>query len=734
MAGTYATDLVALFVDAGPNTGTDPIATGAASDNLGLTEYSGFGAAAGASRRYGDPNLYYTGRNSLTVEAETTTSPPQSSSVGFTFDAGNTVGTAPTNITGGVMSFYGNFTINTGTQDYGNTGTGGGGIQAVVGQNATPTANSNPYKIYRYSGGDIEIVGGWIHFFVDPQNTSTGETGSAGTYNNSNPPTGAGIAVVSSIDTRRDVALACDGVRWGRHTFSMTGGNDTNVFGVDAVATAEASSAANFVQGGIFDQHNTGAALTIGGTSQTLVDSGYHRLGQVQPTNGGFELSGIISIGTSTTACYFDDRNTLCLIPDHFITFDDFNRIEIRNNGTTCNLINFTANFIPRNSLIPTGDAPASPRGNIEVFNNPTVLLQGCSFNDMGTFIFQSNTTLTDTTLRRCGQATQNGATITGSTFEDTTSDASLIVSTTNAVTDFAKITNTKFNGDGSNHAIEFDVPFTNANTPSNITLAWSGNTLTDNTGTVTYTAGSTGNFSSTGADANAAIALVNNSSQTITISVVDGSDIPSVENTGSGTVTVVSEITVTISGLLGNTEVSVLENPSPYTQTLAEQQAGSGPVSLFNEDFVSAVTGTDIEVDTNGTANVIQILSSTTDFTNMTGLVAGDFIRVTERVSGQNLRTFDTFEVVSVAANVIDVVNVASSTLNQQSIIDATGDTITVEKINASYTFAVPTGEVVDILLFRVGSLPLFLLNQTISSTNNSFPVSQTLDRNFEV
>lgn len=219
----------------------------------------------------------------------------------------------------------------------------------------------------------------------------------------------------------------------------------------------------------------------------------------------------------------------------------------------------------------------------------------------------------------------------------------------------------------------------------------------------------------------------------TITINI-DGGDTPSIDNVNGSTVIIANPVTVTISGLLGNTEVSVLENPSPYTQTLAEQQAGAGPVSLFNEDFISAVTGTDIEVDTQGTANVTQIISSTTDFTDMTGLVAGDFIRVTERVSGQNLRTFDTFEVVTVATNTIDVVDVASSTLVQQNIIDTTGDTITVEKIDASYTFGVSSGEVVDILLFRVGSLPILLLNQTISSTNNSFPVTQALDRNFEV
>ena len=725
MAGTYATDLVALFAQSSSGE-----TAGGGVNALGHTTYTNYGdgSSVGNARRYGDPDLYIVGTNGLTMEAEATATPPRQSSIGMTPGAG-TDGTAPVAGTGRVMSLYGFFPSPVGTQDFGNTGGGGGGTQVVLGQNASGTTGATPYKMFRVDGKDTLIFGGWQQYFFWDQNTATGATN--GTYNTSNPPTSAGIAFNTFVDLRRDPIAGVDGIRWGRHTFTATNGDATNVFGVGAAADEEASSAANFVQAGIFDQHNTGAALTIGGTSQTLTDGGYHRLGQVQPLGAGFSLRGIFSIGSSTTACYFDDRNTTVTIPELFLTYNDFNRIEIRNNGTTCNLINFIANFVPRNDLIPAGDAPATPLGNFEVFDNPTVLLQGCSFNDMGTFVFQSNTTLTDTTLRRCGQATQNGATITNSTFENTTSDASLIVDTTNAAADFAKITNTKFSGDGSNHAIEFDAAFTSS---SDITLTWNGNTLTDNTGTNTYTAGSTGNFSSTGADANAAIALINNGSGTITISVINGSTVPSVENTGSGTVTVVEETTVTISGLLGNTEVSVLENPSPYTQTLAEQQAGSGPVSLFNEDFVSAVTGTDIEVDTQGTANVTQIISSTTDFTDMTGLVSGDFIRVTERVSGQNLRTFDTFEVVSVAANVIDVVNVASSTLKQQSIIDTTGDTITVEKIDATYTFSVPTGEVVDILLFRVGSLPIFLLNQTISSTNNSFPVSQALDRNFEV
>ena len=716
MAGTYSTDLVALFAQS--STGET---SGGGVNALGHTTYQGYGdgSSTGNSRRYGDPDLYIVGTNGITCEAEATATPPRQSSIGMT-PTGSTDGTSPVNTVGHVMSLYGFFPSPVGTQDFGNTGGGGGGTQVLIGQNAAGATGATPYRGYRVDGKDTLIVGGWQQYFVDPQNAATGATN--GTYNASAAPTSAGIAFNTFVDLRRDPIAGVDGIRWGRHLFSITGGTLTSV------SQTLASTAANFIQAEDYDQYNAGATPTNG----SAVDGGYHRFGQVQPVGAGYSLRGVISIGTTATAVNFDDRNSIFQIPDLFLTYDDFNRIELRNTSSNITFVNATFNFVARNDLIPAGDAPATPLGNFEVFNNPTVALQGCSFNDMGTFIFQSNTALTDTTIRRCGQATQNGATITNSTFEATTSAASLIVSAANAATDIAKITGTTFNGDGSNHAIEFDAVINDGG--SDVTLTWSGNSLRDNDGVITYTTGTTGTFSNTGADANAAIALVYNGSNTVFIDVVNGADIPSIENTGSGNVTVRSSIQVNITGLLGNTEVSILESPSPYSQTLAEQQAGSGPVSLFNTDFVSAVTGTDIEVDTQGTANVTQIISSTTDFTNMTGLVAGDVIRVTERVSGQNLRTFDTFEVVSVAANVIDVVNVASSTLLQQDIIDTTGDTITVEKVDATYTFSVGDGEQIDILLFRVGSLPILFLEQIIDADNATFPVTQSLDRNFEV
>lgn len=230
--------------------------------------------------------------------------------------------------------------------------------------------------------------------------------------------------------------------------------------------------------------------------------------------------------------------------------------------------------------------------------------------------------------------------------------------------------------------------------------------------------------FSGFGADAAANAAIENNTGVNLTVTILAGGDVPTKLET-SGTITFVSAVQVTISGLLGNTEVSVLENPSPYSSAVA------APVSLFNQDVISSVTGTDIELDTGGGANITQILrTGTTDFTTM-NLVDGDQVRVSQR---SNLKIFDTYTVVGTpTASAINVTDVASSTSNLPAIIDSPGETVTVEKVNASYTFSVTSGEVIDILAFRVGSLPIYQLTQTISATNNSFPLTQTLDRNFD-
>jgi len=546
-------------------------------------------------------------------------------------------------------------------------------------------ANQRYFKV----GGNDKYIGpfgGWQNTAVEPVNTTVAYTDGS--------PTAVydvwSCLPVLRQTVRRGQTMAMDVLRWGpRGKITVAGGTSPD-------------SPATLVRVAEFDSRDD----TSADSQFTLLDSGRHRLGIFQQREGFILWKGQIEVTGRLT-----DQGLSVILQDNPTVYDNFTEVVV--NGGECNLTNI--------AFVAQAKSPRQGRFST-TGGSPTLNLEGCNFNGCSTF---AATSYLGNTFTECLEVTANGGTFKNNKFNDAEG--------TEAVTVTSGQASTILTGDFSGNEFTRASGTINAVAVSGVSgtssITWDNNSLTG------YGTGVTGtNVSST---AGGAIKVTFSGNGTLTISVVNGADIPTVEIvTGGFTVQVdiISSVAVSITGLLGNTEVSVLENPSPYTQTLAEQQAGAGPVSLFNEDFVSAVTGTDILVDTESGANVTRITSTTTDFTDMTGLVAGDFIRVTERVSGQNLRTFDTFEVVSVATNTIDVVDVASSTLVQQNIIDTTGDTITVEKIDASYNFSVASGEVVDILLFRVGSLPILLLNQTISSTNNSFPVSQSLDRNFEV
>ena len=469
---------------------------------------------------------------------------------------------------------------------------------------------------------------------------------------------------------------------------------------------------------------NGSYAFTIdSGTSGTPITFDALQTQDDNPATGGWGLFGA-GVGSSFTLFASMEWGTPTGTADSYFSQSDS---QIYFDGQQLGAGNFifrtignstgTNSFVLNNCVFVSAGEPAI--WDYTDVNMNILDIQDTQYIDMGTIAWPVTGGTTRQVLNssfiNCGQVDFSTITATGcSIIGGRNANGGILLDASGNSTNQTNLT---FTSDGTGHGVEI----TAAGTYTFTNWNFSG-----------YSTASPGTNSTPSSGSTDAM-VFNNSGGAVTINIFGGTNV-TVRNAASSTTTVVVAVTATVSGLLGNTEVSVLENPSPYTQTLAEQQAGAGPVSLFNEDFVSAVTGTDILVDTESGANVTRITSTTTDFTDMTGLVAGDFIRVTERVSGQNLRTFDTFEVVSVATNTIDVVDVASSTLVQQSIIDTTGDTITVEKIDASYTFVVSTGEVVDILLFRVGSLPIFLLNQTISSTNNSFPVSQSLDRNFEV
>jgi len=263
---------------------------------------------------------------------------------------------------------------------------------------------------------------------------------------------------------------------------------------------------------------------------------------------------------------------------------------------------------------------------------------------------------------------------------------------------DLTNVSGISFASVGSGHAISMD-------------SATSGESFDFNN--ITF-AGYAGTSGTTGNEA-----LINNTGVPITVNIIGG-DVPTVDSDGiRGKVSIVASVNVTLSGILGNSEILVLENPSPFSDDVAS------PVTVTTVETVAAVTGTDITYDS-AAGDVITISSTSTDFTTI-GLNSGDAIRVTDR---SDLLVFDTFEVVGTpTTNSINVVD--KPAVESQLGYAPTEETVTVEKIGSSSTFATTAGKALDILVFRIGSDPEYILNFSASTT--TIPIQQSDDRNYD-
>lgn len=218
-----------------------------------------------------------------------------------------------------------------------------------------------------------------------------------------------------------------------------------------------------------------------------------------------------------------------------------------------------------------------------------------------------------------------------------------------------------------------------------------------------------------------------------ITINSKDGSNVSQseFENLNNATTTVNTAFQLNITGLLGNTEVRVYNNPSLFT-------GGASSTEVVGTETVAAVTQTNtgsnyIFYTLDLTPNVTQIQRQGTgvDFTTL-GLVSGDKIRVVVRDNADNptLQLFDEFEVNgTVTASLIPLVDVASSSTNFSSLLSGTNaKTVTVEKVNATQSFTVTSGTY-DVFVYRIGSLPIITKGFEVTE-NSRIPISQAGDR----
>ncbi len=362
-----------------------------------------------------------------------------------------------------------------------------GGMQVLVGNTA---ANYKRFYIY---GDDTVEYGGWQVNAVNPASTASANQGT---------PNGTwqyfGMAANVQAAVARGYPLCWDAVRYGRGSILITGGDLANGY-----ATFDAAAEVN----------DTNAGATN------------NRWGIFSYANGTYTLQGRLALGQAATAVDFRDSNRAIFIGGNEFVTSNFNTIEILNAGS-----NIAWTSISISSLNTTS------RGRVLVTDNATVNFTGCTFTDLGTFNFQSNSTITDNVFRRCQLITHGNASFTGNRITGSPAAVSLITGNPANIQDCA------FVSAGTGHAIEISTPGT---------YTFSGNTFTG------Y---------GTAGTANAAI--YNNSGGAVTLNISGGGDVPTIRNGTGASTTVVASANLTFSGLKAGSEVRVYLGTDPATAT----------------------------------------------------------------------------------------------------------------------------------------------------------------------
>lgn len=332
------------------------------------------------------------------------------------------------------------------------------GVSMLIG------SSTSAYEEFYVGGSDTLEFGGWFLAAVNEAQTSDNTTGT---------PT-AGVeshfGVLFDLPTggpTKGSPNAIDGIRFGRCDIVITGGTAP-----DAAATLDG------VLSGLETASNRYGLLT-----------------QREP-GGAFENSGLLQLGsTGGTEVRFVDSDKTVFLRAHDHVTANFHTWEVQNASSVVTLTNFVVQAL--NTVSP---------GRFLVTDNATITLTGCSFIDMGTFTFASNTTASSTFLR-CAAITANGATLNGSTVTEANvaANASALVWDTATDPDGFLDDMSFTMGSTATHAIEFGTT-----SPTSITLRgidFSGYSATNNandstfyvkrtSGTVTINLdGCTGNF-----------------------------------------------------------------------------------------------------------------------------------------------------------------------------------------------------------------------------------------------
>ena len=435
-----------------------------------------------------------------------------------------------------------------------------GGISICLGSSASV------FNEYQYAGSDtIDYGAPWICAVVDPDEA----TQSSGTVTTANMDSYGARANLPVGGPTKGAPFGIDEIRYGRSIEI----ND----GVGAAADFTALALQN--------------------------DSITNRWGQFQRTPGSavnFTQQCRLEFGdtTNTTACLFTDSNKNITIPDLEHVATDFIEYDVTQ-ASTVNLTNIAI----------TATSGANTKGNWVTTSATAVTFTGCVFTNMGTFGLSSAYTVLNSTFRSCDSVTQNGATLTGTIFDTSTTATGALIAD-----DLDIVTGCTFNSTASTgyHAVDLGTISATA------TVAWD-NKLNS---VASEWTGSAGTTVGSNVDLNAAIDVNVASGQTLTIATTSASTIPTVQNSGSGTViitanTVVVSVTVRDNdsgSLLSLAHVQLFKTSDYSTVVLSGATSGTGIVQdpAYNYTSDEDVEGWVRQMDIVGTDYVATNISGT--------------------------------------------------------------------------------------------------------------------------
>ena len=269
---------------------------------------------------------------------------------------------------------------------------------------------------------------------------------------------------------------------------------------------------------------------------------------------GGYKARGLMSFGTAATAVYFEDSDKSIVIADDLKVSATFNKGIVTNVASVVNWTN-----------ISIQNLGAVAKYTFTVNDAAETNHTGGVFLGVGSWTYGINSTNIGVTYRGAENQTQGGATYTSCKFDKSIGTIALIAD------DIDLVTKTTFNSDGTGYAVDLGTITTNT------TVTW------DNfeTGYVTGSSGTGVDVTPTG---NETIIVSVDTGIILTINIATGASIPSVANSGLGSVNVVAgQVTTLITVKTDATPGVEIEGARVYLEAAAGGPLTVGTV-IFNE------------------------------------------------------------------------------------------------------------------------------------------------------